>query len=93
MTGSDREVTSFYRKSPGSGFRRPISEVLGTFELVQSCNLQEGAVTSHQMGSRDRKCTGGGCRRPISQVFCPFEILQCCNSKEVAVTVTGNDVT
>ena len=45
VTGSDLEVTSFHRKSPGSGCRRPISQVLGTFELLQGCNSQEVAVT------------------------------------------------
>ena len=45
LTGSDPEVTSFDRKLPGSGCRRPISQVLGTFELLQGSNLQEVAVT------------------------------------------------
>ena len=44
VTG-DPEVTSFDLKSPGSGCRRPISLVLGTFELQQGCNSQEVAVT------------------------------------------------
>ena len=44
MTGSDPEVT-YARKSPGSGCTRPISQVLGTFELLQGCNSQEVAVT------------------------------------------------
>ena len=41
ITGSDPEVTSIGRKSPGSGCRGPISLVLGTFELLQGCNSQE----------------------------------------------------
>ena len=45
VTGSDPEVTSFDWKSPGSGCRRPRTQVLGTFELLQGCNLQEVAVT------------------------------------------------
>ena len=45
LTGSDPEVTSFDRKSPGSGSRRPISHVLGTFELLLDCNSKEVAVT------------------------------------------------
>ena len=45
VTGSDLEVTSYDRKSPGSGCRRLISQVLGTFELLQGCNPQEVAVT------------------------------------------------
>ena len=45
VTGSDLEVRKFDRKSPGSGCRKPISQVLGTFELLQGCNSQELAVT------------------------------------------------
>ena len=45
VNGSDPEVTSFDRKSPGSGCRRPISQVLGTVGLLQGCNSQEVAVT------------------------------------------------
>ena len=48
MAGSDRsdpEVTSFDRKSFGSGCRTPIRQVLGTFELLQSCDSQEVAVS------------------------------------------------
>ena len=45
VTANDTEVTSFVRKSPGSGCRRPISQVLDTFELLQGCNSQEVAVT------------------------------------------------
>ena len=44
VTGSDPEVTSFDRKSPGRGCK-PISQVLGAFELLYSCNWQEVAVT------------------------------------------------
>ena len=51
MTGNDfrlthvPEVASFYRKSLESGCRRPVSQVFGTFELLQGCNSQEVAVT------------------------------------------------
>ena len=45
VIGSDLEETTFNRKSPGSGCRRPISQVLGTFELLQGCNSQEVAGT------------------------------------------------
>ena len=45
VTGSDPEVTSFDRKSLGSGCRMPISHVLGRFELLQGCDSQEVAVT------------------------------------------------
>ena len=44
MARSDLEVT-FERKSPGIGCRRPISQVLGMFDLLQGFNLQEVAVT------------------------------------------------
>ena len=33
-TGSDPDVTSFDRKSPGSDCRRPINQVLCTLELL-----------------------------------------------------------
>ena len=45
VTGSDQEVMSFDRKSPGSGSGRAINQVLGMFELLQGCNSQEMAVT------------------------------------------------
>ena len=40
VPGSDLEVTSFDQKSPGSGCRRPIRHILGTFDILQGCNLQ-----------------------------------------------------
>ena len=55
VTGSDPEVTSFDRKSPGSGCRRPISQLLGTFKLLQGSNSQEVAVKWQEMTSQDRK--------------------------------------
>ena len=45
VIGSDPEVTSFDQKSLGSGCRRRIGQVEGTFELVRCCNSQEVAVT------------------------------------------------
>ena len=57
MAGSDRkdpEVTLFDRKSPGRGCK-PISQVLGAFELLYSCNWQEVAVTWQEMTSLGRK--------------------------------------
>ena len=45
VSRSDPEMTSFDGKSTGSGGRRPISQILGTFELLRGCNLQEVAVT------------------------------------------------
>ena len=53
VTGRDPEDKSFDLKLPGSGCRRPVSQVLGTFELLQGCNLQEVAVTSQEMTSRN----------------------------------------
>jgi len=47
------EVTSFDQKSPGSGDRRPISQVYDGFYLLQGCNSQKVAVTWHEMTSRD----------------------------------------
>ena len=48
ITGSDPEVTLLHRKSPGSGCRRPISEILLTFELLQGCNSRKAAVTDRK---------------------------------------------
>ena len=45
VTGSEPEVTSFDLKSPGSDSRRPISQVLCTFELLQGSNSQEVTFT------------------------------------------------
>ena len=55
VTGSYPEVMSIDRKSPGSGCRRPITQVLGTFELLQGCNSQKMAVTLQEMTSCGRK--------------------------------------
>ena len=95
VIGSDSEGTSFDRKSPGRGCRRPISQVLGTFELLHGCISQEVAVRDrklhHLPGSEpevtlfDPKSPGSGCRRPICQILGTFELLQGCNSQEVAV--------
>ena len=45
VTGSDPSVTSLDRKSPGKSCRRPISQVLDTFELLQGCNSPDVDVT------------------------------------------------
>ena len=45
VCGSDAEVMSFNRKTPGRGCRRPISQFLGAFEHLQGCNSEEVAVT------------------------------------------------
>jgi len=101
VPGSSPEVTSFHRKSPWSGCRKPISQVLGTFQLLQFCNSQKVAWQSrgrkwpHET-PRDWKSPGSGCRDPINQVLGTFELLQGCNSHEVAVTwqeMTSRDPT
>ena len=43
-SGGDLKVTSFDRNAPGSGCRRPVSQVLSTLELLQAFNSQEVAV-------------------------------------------------
>jgi len=53
VTRSDPEVTSFDRKSPWSGCRRPKTRVYCTFHFLQGCRLQEEAVTWQQMTSCD----------------------------------------
>jgi len=53
VTVSDPEVTSFDRKSPGSGYRRPKTCVYCAFDFLQGCSSQEEAVTWQDMTSRD----------------------------------------
>ena len=53
VTGSDPEVKSFDRKSPGSACKGPTSQVLSTFKVLQGCNPQEVAITCEEMTSRD----------------------------------------
>jgi len=99
------EVMSFARKSRGSGCRRPIRQVLGTFEFLQDCNSHEVAITCQEMTSRDPtwpevtlfdwQSPGSSCSRSRSQVLGTFELLQGCNS-QVAVTwpeMTSRDPT
>jgi len=45
--------TSFDRKSPGSGSRRPETGVYCTFHFLQGCSSQEEAVTWQEMTSGD----------------------------------------
>jgi len=49
------EVTSFGRKSSGSGCRRSTTRVLGVFMLLQGCNSHLVAVTWKEMTSHDLK--------------------------------------
>jgi len=53
LTGSDPEVTSFDRKWPRSGCRRPKTGVYCTFHFLQGCSSQEEAVTWQELTSRD----------------------------------------
>ena len=53
MTGSDSEVTSFDRKSPGSRCQRPKTRIFHAFDFLQVCSLQEEAVTRQEMMSHD----------------------------------------
>jgi len=53
VTGSNPQVTSFDRKSPGSGCRRPKTGVYSRFHFLQGGITQEEAVTWEEMTSRD----------------------------------------
>jgi len=53
VTGSDPEVTSFDRKSPGSGCVKPKTGVYCMFHFLQGCSSQEEAVSWQVMMSRD----------------------------------------
>ena len=93
VTGSDPELMSFDRNSPGRCCRRPISQVLGTFEHLQGCNSEVSCDRNwHHVTGSDPEVTSfdrspkSGCTRPISQVFVTFELLQSVNSQQVAVT-------
>jgi len=99
VTGSEPEVTSFHRKSPGSGSGKPKTSIHCTFHFLQ-------AVARRRRQSRDRKwrhvtsgnrkwpgsdviwrkSPGSGCRRPKTAVCCRFLFLQGFNSPEEAVT-------
>jgi len=52
VTNSDPKVSSFNRKSPGSGCGRPKTWVYYTFHFLQRCIMQWGAVTD-KMTSRN----------------------------------------
>jgi len=53
VTGSYPEVTSFDRKSPGSGCRRPKTPVYSTFDFLQRCSSRQEAITWQKMTSCD----------------------------------------
>jgi len=102
VTGSDPEVTSFERKSPGSGCRRPRTPLYCTFHNLRVCSSWEEAVTSQEMMSLnfrlpevtsfDQKLPGSGCRRPKTQIlYISFHIRQ--SPAAGGSHVTGDDVT
>jgi len=98
VTESDPEVTSFDRKSPGSGRRKPKLTYFVHFTSYK-------AVARRRRKSRDRKwrhvtpgvrkspksdviwpeCTGSGCRSPKTLTYCTFHFLQGGCSQEEAV--------
>jgi len=96
IPGSDAEVTSFGRKSPGSGCRRPKTLVLCVFHFLQGCSLQEEAVTWQEMMSHHLwwpgsdviwpKSPGSGCRMPKISILCAFNFLQGCSLQDEMVT-------
>jgi len=55
VTGRDPEVTSFDRKSPGSGCRRQKTCVYCTFHFLQRCSSQKEAVTWPEITSHDHR--------------------------------------
>jgi len=59
MIGSDPEVMSFDRKSPGSGSRRLKTGVYCTFHFLQGRSSWEEAVTWLEMTSRDLRWPEG----------------------------------
>ena len=85
MTGSDPEVTSFHRKWPGEGCRRPKTPALVAFQLLPGCNSQvvvaslkvisHGLVTASdlEVSSIHRKWPGEGCRRPKTRSLGAFQ--------------------
>jgi len=98
-TGTDPEVTSFDRKLPGSGCRRPKTPVYCTFHFQQGCHLQEEVVTCQEMTSDDlnwpkvsRKwshLTGSHLEVAVEEqklIYCTFHLLQGSCSQEEAVT-------
>jgi len=52
FTGSDQEVTSPNRKSPGSGSVGTKTCIYSTFHFLQGCSSREEAVTWQKMTSR-----------------------------------------
>ena len=86
-------MTSFDRKLPGSGCRRPIRQVLGTFELLQGCNSQEVAVTDMQRTS-NADSSKSSSREPSSETpASSTSSLDISNdSKEKPTTTSGSQL-
>jgi len=72
VTGSALEVTSFDRKSPGTGCRRPKTAVYCTFHLLQVCSSQKEPVSR----SKWRHVTSGDRKWPGSDVIWPVVTLK-----------------
>jgi len=90
VTASNPELTSFDRKSPGSGCWRLKTCILGTFELLQGCNSQEVAVSREFMWAEVTQnwCHFTECQLEVAVQGrkCNLEPLQGWNSQELAVT-------
>jgi len=99
VTESDPEVTSFDRKSPGSGSRKPKLTYLVHFTSYkavarrrrQSHNRKwhhapQVIVGDLEVTSFDRKSPGSRWRSPKTLVYCTFHFIQCCSLQERAVT-------
>jgi len=89
VTGSDPEVTSFNRKSPGSGCRTPKTRETVHFIFYKAVPRSRRQwrdskwlhVTSDDRkwpasDSFDRKSPVSCCRRPKTHVYCTFHVLQ-----------------
>jgi len=99
VTGSDPEVTSFDRKSPGTGCRRSKMRVCCEFHLLPGCSSNGEAVTWQQMISRDltwlevtrkwRHLTGSHLEVAVEGrklEYTVFHFLQSCSFNGEAVT-------
>jgi len=99
VTRSDPEVTSFDRKSPGSGCRNPKLTYcvhLTTYKAVARRRRQSRDRKLRQITSGDwkwlesdvicRKSPWSLCRRPKACIYRTFHILQSFSSQEEAVT-------
>jgi len=99
VTGSDSEVTSFERKSPGSGRRRTKTGVYCVFAFREGSSSQDESVTWQEMTSRDlrwpevtrkwRHLTGSHLEVAVENrklAYTVFDFLQGYSSQQEAVT-------